>query len=199
MKSTTKVKKTLGVVESAGIAARNEILENFIRDYGKKAYRFAFRLSGNAEDARDLVQEALYRITLAWDRYDPAKSLEAWFFTVLRNTVMNSRRGAGRRNCVALDAPVAGEDGCCYYDVVSDGRGDVTHELEKTEAENAARLAVERLRPDYRAVIELWEMNGMQYLEIASSLGIPIGTVRSRLSRARRALQSDPDLAATAD
>jgi len=194
MKSTAIAKTEFGK-QNADAAARNEILEKFIQDCGKKAFRFAYRLTSNAEDAKELVQEALYRVMLAWDRYDQSRSLKSWFFTVLWNAFIDSQRRVKRWNWIALDAPVEGAPNHCYGDSLSDGAGDLARYLERAEDETAIRQALERLMPDYRAVIDLWQLNGMSYKAIAGSLGVPVGTVRSRVCRARRALRKNALLA----
>ena len=60
-------------------------LERFIREYAERAFQFAFRLCGNAEQAKELTQEAFFRLIRKWDQYDPSQPLEGWFLTVLRN------------------------------------------------------------------------------------------------------------------
>ena len=172
------------------------ILENFIQAYGERAFKFAFKLSGNVEDARELVQEAFYRVLLAWDRYDESKPLKPWFFSILRNAFLDSQRRLQQRKWVALDAPVDGVKGTCYGDILSDDDGNLTRGIEDAEAERTVRQALGRLRADDRDVIELREVNGMSYEDIARSLGVPVGTVRSRVFRARRALRNQsPELA----
>jgi DNA-directed RNA polymerase specialized sigma24 family protein len=76
MKNTARAKKWFGK-ERTDTTARNATLENFIQDYGKKAFRFAYKLSGNTEAANELLQEASYRVLRNWDRYDQSKSLSA--------------------------------------------------------------------------------------------------------------------------
>lgn len=188
MKSTIKMRRTVGT-ESAETAARNAILGNFLKENGNKALKFAYKLSGNADDAANLVQDASYRVLQAWDRYDKSKPLEKWFFSILRNSFVDAQRRVKRQRWVALDAPVDGQAGRRHGDILADNSADLTESLEEAEAARAARMALRRLSSDYRAVIQLWEMNGMKYAAIAGSLGIPVGTVRSRLCRARRALR----------
>jgi RNA polymerase sigma-70 factor (ECF subfamily) len=193
MKKHYESKKEIGK-RIAEIADRNAILEKFIHDYGTKAFNYAYRLSGNVEAAKELVQEALYRVTCAWHRYDQSKPLRNWFFTVLWNTFADSQRQTKRWSWVALDAPVDRAQGICVSDTISDGDGDISQTFERAGGEESIRQAIECLRSDYRSVIDLWQMNGMSYKAIAGSLGIPIGTVRSRISRARWALRCDSEL-----
>jgi len=195
MKKHYESKKGFG--KKAEAAARNAILEKLIQDCGAQAFRFALKLSGNVEAAEELVQEASYRVLRAWDRYDRSRPFNLWFFSILRNAFLDSIKRAKRWKWIALDVPIDGTDGARYGDILSDEGGDVAETLAKADDQTTAREAVERLRADYRAVIEMWEMNGMGYEEIAGSLGIPLGTVRSRLFRARRALRKHSELATT--
>lgn len=182
-------KKRFGNEEN-GTDAMNRILENFIRDYGAKAYRFAYNLSGNVEEAKDLVQETLYRVMRTWERYDKSQPLGAWFFTILRNVFLDSRKHASRRLWVALDAPIVGnKDGVCYGDILSDNDGNFLRRMENEEKANFAWRILQGLRTDQRTILNLREIKGLRYDEIASSLGIPMGTVRSRVFRARKALR----------
>ncbi len=105
MKKHCESKKRFGK-EGTAKAARNEILESFLRDSGGKAYSFAHSLAGNEAEAHELVQERLYRVARAWDRYEQSKPLEAWFFTVLRNAFIDSRRRIERKSAVSLDRPL---------------------------------------------------------------------------------------------
>ena len=63
----------------------NARLERFVREYADQGFQFAVRLCGNTEEAKELVQEAFYRVLRHWESYDPAQSLENWFLTILRN------------------------------------------------------------------------------------------------------------------
>lgn len=184
--------------EGKATAARNEILESFIRDSGDKAYRFAYSLAGNEADAGELVQEALYRVAVAWGRYERSKPLASWFFTVLRNAYIDVRRGSERRN-VSLDRPLAGQDGPCLAEALDDGAESVAARLEREEAARTVRRALKGLKAAERAVLTLRDMEGRKYGDVARSLGVRLGTARSRIFRARQALRTQsPELAALA-
>jgi RNA polymerase sigma-70 factor, ECF subfamily len=193
MEKHCESKKKFG--KKADQKARNVILEKFIQDYGERAFRFALKLSGNAEEARDLVQETSLRVLLAWDRYDYSRPLRGWFFSILWNAFLDSKKRARQRRWVALDAPVDGVDGACYGDILSDDDGDVLQGFENLEEARRVRRALRRLSAELRAVINLCDMNGLKYEDTARKLGVPVGTVRSRLFRARRALRNQSLLA----
>lgn len=175
--------------EGNGTAARNEILESFIRDAGDRAYHFAYDLSGNGDEARELVQETCYRVARAWESFQPSKPVNSWFFTVLRNAFLDSRRRFDRRKVVSLDIPLDGEDGASFEDIIPDGAEGPQDSLERSEKVQTVRRALKGLTREHQAVLELCDMGGLAYDEVARSLGVSVGTVRSRIFRARAALR----------
>jgi RNA polymerase sigma-70 factor (ECF subfamily) len=165
-------------------------LERFVDEYGDHAYSFAYSLCGNETDAKELVQEAFVRIFDRADRFDPTKSLESWFMTILKNLFLDGRRRWERKNGISLDVPV-GEDGLTVADSIADSReAALLDRLEREEETARVRRALESLTPDFRAVLTLVDVECIGYDNAAAALGWRVGTVRSRLSRARAALRA---------
>lgn len=189
MKKTCESEKRFGK-EGNGTEARNKILESFIRDSGDKAYGFAYNLSGNHEDARELVQEACYRVTRAWESFETSKPVGSWFFTILRNVFIDSRRRSERRNIVSLDLPLDGTDELSFEEIIPDGEEGIQESLERKEKAWTVRRALKAIPRKQEAVLRLCYMHGMRYDEAARSLGISEGTVRSRIFRARATLRN---------
>ncbi len=137
---------------------------------------FARSLTGATDQADDLVQAGLEKALRNLDSYSPGTRLDAWMFRILRNTWIDTVRA--RRDTVEFDADaaetLAGED------------GRITSEARLHLAE--VRRAMASLPEDQRSVLMLVCVEGMRYREVAAALGIPEGTVMSRLSRARLAL-----------
>lgn len=173
------------------LSERQEELERFIREYSERAYRFAWRLCGNPEEAKELVQEAFLRAIKAWDRYDPSKPLEAWFLTILRHVYLDGVRSYERRNGVSLDVPLSGqEEGMTFADALPDSREEaLLSRLERQEASREVHSVLEQLCAEHRAVLSLCDMQGLSYEEIGKVLNAPLGTVRSRINRARAAFK----------
>ncbi len=155
------------------------------------AYRTAYRLSGNAGDAEDLVQEASLLAWRGFDSFEAGTNFRGWFFRILTNAFYSRYRKARREGqSVELDevpelylwrqSSAAG-----LNDVLEDPATALLARLDGEEV-NAAIAA---LPEEYRVVAALYFMDDLPYQEIADMLGIPIGTVRSRLHRARRQLQ----------
>ncbi len=163
-------------------------LERFVDEYADAAYRFAYALCGNEPDARELVQEAFVRVFDKAALYDGAQSLESWFKTVMKHLFLDGRRRWERRNGLSLDAPLG--DGLTVADAVADAReAPMGADLERAETVAGVRAALSRLPAQARAVLTLVDVEGVGYEEAGRLLGLPLGTVRSRLSRARAALR----------
>ncbi len=165
--------------------------ERLIRDYGERAFQFAYRLSGNAEEAKDCVQEAFFRVLRSWEKYDETRSLDAWFFTILRHVFLDGRRRYERRMGVSLDASIVSEDGEAgtFVDLFPVEEESMLRRLERKEAGEAVRRTLDSLSYEHRVELTLCDMEAMNYEEIARVLEVPAGTVRSRISRARRAFR----------
>jgi len=175
--------------EGNGKAPMSVVLDGFIRDSGSRAYQFAYSLAGNGEEAGELVQEALYRVMLAWDRYEASKPLDRWFTVILRNAFLDSRRRSGRKLGVSLDQPLRADSSTVLRDLVPDREPGVLEVLERKETAARACQALQGLKPRHRAVLVLRELRGLAYGDIAKSLRLPLGTVRSRIHGARQALR----------
>lgn len=139
--------------------------------------RFALSLCRRADLADDLVQTTVERALKAWQRFDPETRLDAWLFRILRNAwIDQTRRSATRGTEIDID-DAANAPGV-------DGRQVTETRLMLT----AAEAALAALPEDQRAVMVLVCVEGLSYAEAAEVLAIPIGTVMSRLSRARLAV-----------
>ncbi|MFI5345313.1 MAG: RNA polymerase sigma factor [Elusimicrobiota bacterium] len=169
----------------------SEDLERFVDEYGDHAYSFAFSLCGNESDARELVQDAFVKIFDRAERFDDSQSLESWYMTVLKNLFLDGRRRWERKNGVSLDTPVGEFGTLTIADCVADEREEaVLSRMERAETAGLVRKALAKLSPEARAILTLVDMQGRGYEEAAKALDCPLGTVRSRISRAREALRA---------
>jgi RNA polymerase sigma-70 factor (ECF subfamily) len=145
-------------------------------------YRFALRLARDPSAAEDLVQETYLRALTHQDQYTPGTSCRAWLFTICRNVFMKGEMRSAREIPVAdveLDAvplPAADPAGAVF---------------ELADLDEAVARALDRLPEEYRTVVTLVDIEDLSYATVADILGVPIGTVRSRLFRGRRLLQRD--------
>lgn len=143
-------------------------------------WRVAMSLTRNRADAEDLVQESLLRAYKAIDSFD-GRYPRAWLLTILRNTERNRHR---RRRPELLNDPDSIEDRGPRTD--SD---EVERHAEGTEFDEAVSAALAQLPENFRRVAELVDVDGLSYQEAADVLGVPLGTIMSRLHRARRRIR----------
>lgn len=164
------------------------MIERFIEQYSEQAYSFAYHLTGNQEDAKELVQEAFVRMISRWEQVDHEQRLESWFMTILKNLYFDSVRKFEKRQGVSLDAPF-GDEQESWSERLADREEAVLDRLERKEGGAAIQRALKALTPEHRAILLLSARDGLGYEEIAETLDCPLGTVRSRLNRARAAFQ----------
>ncbi len=149
------------------------------RKYGRFLYNVAYRLTGNDDDAQDLVQEVLLRVRKGLERYQPG-SMEGWLSRIATNAFLDDVRRRRRRPLERLpDEPE-------HVLPPSSGADD---DFEAAALSEDVQAALRGLPADYRAAIVLSDVVGLTYQEISDALDVPIGTVRSRLHRGRALLR----------
>ena len=153
--------------------------EEVARDYGRFLYSVAYRLTGNHEDTQDLVQEVLLRVSRGLATYRPG-SMEGWLSRITTNAFLDDVRRKKRRPVEALPDDA---------ERVIAGAPAADDALDAANLPDHVQAAVRNLPPDYRAAVVLCDVVGLSYDEIAASLDIPIGTVRSRIHRGRSMLR----------
>lgn len=139
--------------------------------------RFARALTGDPALADDLVQDCVERAMLKSHLYDPSRPLRAWLFTMLRNLHVSGLRRGGRSTIIKT------------VDDLTGGEGAVPAEQEHRLAAGSVSEALSRLSPQHREVIVLVGLEEMSYRDVSEILGVPVGTVMSRLSRAREQMR----------
>lgn len=154
--------------------------------YGDDLFGLAFSLVGNRADAEDVLQQALLGVFRRIDSFEGRSSLKTWLVRIVVNQASKARRSRRVRRSIPID-PGSGR---------SDAKGEGNGVVVTTESDTAAvdsRLdllsMLEELSPDHREILLLRETQQMSYDEIAAALGVPRGTVESRLFRARQELR----------
>jgi RNA polymerase sigma-70 factor (ECF subfamily) len=148
-------------------------------------YSYAMVLSRNHAEAEDLVQETYVRAIQAMERLRPDSNMKSWLFTILRNIWFNKLRK--RKNDPQL-IEIEGEDGVAN-EVTEPSKNSHDLYVQKMETEQV-RAAIKELPVDFREIILLREYEDLSYQEIATVLDCPVGTVMSRLGRARAKLRT---------
>lgn len=154
-------------------------------------YRTAVRMSGNPVDAEDLVQETYLRAFRSLSQFQAGTNLRAWLFKILTNAFINDYRKRTRRpRSTSLDNV---EDYYLYAHLIDSGiqpsASRPEDEVLNAITDEAIIRSLEALPEEFRQVVLLADVEGFSYREIAEILSIPVGTVMSRLHRARRRLQ----------
>jgi len=150
----------------------------------EKLYRVAFRMAGDADDAQDLLQDALIEAYRSFKRFREGTYFDKWLYRIMTNTFIDRQRRKKRVGTVySLDAPMGDED-AGQRDVADESR-DPQVSMMRDELSEPLQAALNQLAPDFRMVLILADVEEFSYEEISSMLGVPVGTVRSRLHRAR--------------
>jgi len=156
------------------------------RTHAPRLYRLALHLARRSEDAEDLVQETLVRALPKLDRFEGRARLSTYLVRALTNLWRNRLRSKGRSRLVPW--PEVGEER--RQAEFPDPSPSVENGLVKRDRADDVRAALERLEPTRRLTILLREVEGLSYEEIAEMTNVPVGTVRSRLARARGDLRT---------
>jgi RNA polymerase sigma-70 factor (ECF subfamily) len=147
-------------------AGDRSAFEELYRLYEKPLTTYLYRLCGNRARAEDLLQDAFLRLWKAAPNYEPSAKVSTYIFRIAHNLFLND---AARRREKALES------------IDAETRSDPASDLNRREVQSAVQKAVEALPDGEREVLLLSEYNGFKYAEISEILGIPVGTVKSRM------------------
>jgi len=165
-----------------GIGAKSDAFEELAMPLFDQLYNFAHWLTQNRDEAEDLVQETYVKALKGFSSFQLGTNFRAWMYRILRNTFLTSRTGLRATATVPLDA----EDDGPELAVEKETPETI---LMKSSNSHLMQSAIDELPVHFREILLLCEVEEMSYQEIAETLSIPIGTVMSRLSRARKALR----------
>jgi RNA polymerase sigma-70 factor (ECF subfamily) len=156
-------------------SGKTEAFGVLVRRYQDRLYPTVFRLTGCAEDALDLLQEAFLRAYQKLDHFNGESSFYTWVYRIAVNLGLSELRK--RRHAVSGGLPRNPRD--------LRAEDDPAISLERAERDEQIQQALGALAPDHRTIVVMKEFDDLRYDEISAMLGIPVGTVRSRLHRAR--------------
>jgi RNA polymerase sigma-70 factor (ECF subfamily) len=160
----------------------SELFEELAMPLFDELYNFAHWMARNREEAEDLVQETYVKALKGFSSFQLGTNFRAWIYRILRNTFLTSRTGLRTTMTVPLDSEEEG------FERATENQTPETILIERLNSE-LVQGAIAELPVPFREVLLLCDLEEMSYQEIAETLSIPIGTVMSRLSRARNALR----------
>lgn len=166
---------------------RSTLFEQLIRDTQKQAYSLAYRLTGNAAEAEDLVQESYVRAYRFFHRYDDSLPFTSWLYRIMTNAHIDMVRRRGRLRTTSLES--AGPDGNMTWDV-PDTEGTPDRFMLENAMNEPVQKALMSMTAEFRTAVLLADVEGMAYEEVAEIMQTSVGTVRSRIHRGRKQLRA---------
>jgi RNA polymerase sigma-70 factor (ECF subfamily) len=154
--------------------------DEVVREHGDRVYRLAYRLTGNTHDAEDLTQETFIRVFRSLASYKPG-TFEGWLHRITTNLFLDMAR---RRSRVRMEGLPEDTDRIVGDDPSPEQVYSDTH------LDPDLQAALDELPPEFRAAVVLCDVEGLSYEEIGATLGVKLGTVRSRIHRGRQALRA---------
>ena len=154
--------------------------DEVVRDHSARVYRLAYRLTGNVPDAEDLTQEVFVRVFRSLPTYTPG-TFEGWLHRITTNLFLDMARRRQRIRFEGLGDDAAGR--------LSGDEPTPAQAFDARHLDGDVQQALAALAPEYRAAVVLCDIEGLSYEEVASTLGVKLGTVRSRIHRGRAQLR----------
>jgi RNA polymerase sigma-70 factor (ECF subfamily) len=158
--------------------------DDLVRQHSARVYRLAYRLTGNMHDAEDLTQEVFVRVFRSLPSYTPG-TFEGWLHRITTNLFLDMARRRQRIRFEGLGDQAVG--------LLRDGEPTPAQAFDARHLDTDVQQALEALAPEYRAAVVLCDIEGLSYEEIADTLGVKLGTVRSRIHRGRAQLRTALD------
>lgn len=169
-----------------------DAFEALVKKYQKRMLNIAYRMTGDYEDACEIVQDAFISAYRNIKNFEEKAKFSTWLYAIVINLTKNrikQLKNLKKYSCSSIDDPIATDDGGIKLELKSN-EPSALERLEEKEILQSVQNCVESLDNDYREVIVLRDIQGFSYDEISDMLRIPEGTVKSRLSRARENLKN---------
>ena len=160
--------------------------EKLVLEYEKSVYNIALRMTGNSEDASDMTQEAFIKAYNSLQSFRGDSKFSVWLYRIATNVCLDFLRSRSRKPTVSLS--VEDNEGEEVQLNVADESQSPELLLDRQMTRESVRRGLETLSPEYRQILLLREIQGLSYDEISQALGLEVGTVKSRIFRARKKL-----------
>lgn len=163
--------------------------EQLVEEYKDKIYNYVARMLNDRDQAEDVAQETFIRAYTSLPNFRGASSFQTWLYRIASNLAIDTmRRRSYREGEFSLDEPLSTREGEVQRQVEAEGPGP-EDTIQNEELREQIEEAIAELPPKLRTVIVLYELQGLSYKEIASVVGAPLGTIKSRLFNAREQLK----------
>lgn len=169
------------------LAGREEGFEELVRRYQRPIVAYVYRMVGDYDAALDLAQEVFIKVYNSLERYRPEFKFSTWIYRIAHNAAIDHLRRAGAARTEDLE--VEGEGGRTFEKPLASGTPSPEQETERGERRAEIEDVVCQLQPAYRELIVLRHSHDLSYDEIAEVTGLPLGTVKNRIFRAREAMR----------
>jgi len=160
-----------------------------VERYQNKAYAISIKIVQNHDDALDCVQDSFIKAFRSLSSFNFQSSFNTWLYRIVTNTSLDLlRKNKKYQSNIPIEKPLSGDDDDDYFIQIEDQKADVENIAESNETVKAVREAISQLSEDLKKVILLFEIEQFSLIEVSEILNIPVGTVKSRLFRAREKL-----------
>jgi RNA polymerase sigma-70 factor, ECF subfamily len=177
-----------GELVARAIAGREECFEELVRRYQRPIAAYVYRMVGDYDAALDLTQEVFIKVYGSLERYRPEFKFSTWIYRIAHNAAIDHLRRTGGFRTEDLEAE--GEGGRTYERPLASSAPTPEQESERRERRAEIEEVVQALAPAYRELIVLRHAHDLSYDEIAEVTGLPLGTVKNRIFRAREAMRT---------
>ena len=188
---TASLKKTVAVGDIElvvrALSGREDGFEELVRRYQRPIVAYVYRMVGNYDSALDLTQEVFIKVYNSLKRYSPEYKFSTWIYRIAHNSAIDHLRRNGASRTEDLEA--RGEDGQMFEKPLASRSLTPEQESERRERRAEIEEVVSLLQPAYRELIVLRHSHDLSYDEIADVTGLPLGTVKNRIFRAREAMR----------
>lgn len=163
--------------------------EQLIQGYQKKVFNIAYRILGDIDDASDMSQEVFIKVYKSITNFKEESSLSTWIYRIATNTCLDEVRRKKKAASISMSSTIQLEDGEITIQV-EDSKPGPDELIAQKETREEINKAIESLNEEHKAVIVLRDIQGLSYEEISSVLQCSLGTVKSRINRARSSLKN---------
>ncbi len=177
-----------GVLIERSQRGDRQAFDDLVRKHEKRAYQYAFRLTSNPEEAGDVVADAFVRVYSAINNFKGQSAFTTWLYRILTNCFLDMRKKEKSRPTTSFETAFITDEGDMERQV-EDSSPSPHEQAERVERERAVEHAVSQMPEYQRAMITMYHVENLSYEDIAEALDLPIGTVKSRLNRARLSLR----------